>query len=191
VSEELIERAKKALRITGATTNRQLAAIERWHDHKDSIGKQASAELKTISAGVIETPHMRHHQEIFERVRKRTGMYLAGETFPEVVGFVTGYDYACEGGTLCGFTKWLVLRLRFGSNLNLGWPALVLDAAFPGSRNPEAELNAGGAAAQRHAIATLFDLLTEFDEVRSKHDGLKKVFLEYDQCGTRLQAVSA
>jgi len=32
-------------------------------------------------------------------------MYLAGETFPEAVGFVTGYDYACEGGTLCGFRE--------------------------------------------------------------------------------------
>ena len=121
---------------------------------------------------------MRHHQEIFERVRKRKGMYLAGETFPEAVGFVTGYDYACEGGTLCGFREWLVLRLRFGSNL--GWPALVLDAAFPDSGNLEVELNAGPVA-QRHAIETLFDLLTEFDEARSKYDELIKIFLEYDQ----------
>jgi hypothetical protein len=105
-------------------------------------------------------------------------MYLPSETYHEVVGFVTGYDYACEGGTLCGFREWLILRLGFGSNL--GWSALVLDAAFPDSKNPETKLNAGPAA-QRHAIETLFDLLTEFDEARSKYDGLKKIFLEYDQ----------
>src|SRR5262245_323154 len=107
---------------------------------------------------------MRHHQELFERVRKRPGMYLpCWDTFPEVVGFVTGYDYACEGGTLCGFKQWLVLRLGFGSNL--GWPALVLDAAFPDSKDSEAELSAGSRA-QRHAIDTLFNLLAEFDEAR-------------------------
>src|SRR5262245_60871731 len=121
---------------------------------------------------------MRHHRELFEMVRKRTGMHLPSETFHEVVGFVTGYDYACEGGTLCGFREWLLLRLRSGSNL--GWCALVLGAAFPDSKNPEAELNAGSAA-QRHAIDTLFGLIAEFDEARSKYDGLKKIFLEYDQ----------
>src|SRR5215475_3724552 len=127
---------------------------------------------------LIEGVTMRHHKELFEKVRKRTGMYLASETFYEVIGFVNGYDYACENGTLCGFKEWLVLRL--GSGSNLGWSALVLDAAFTDSKNPEAELNAGSAA-QRHAIDTLFDLIAEFDEARNKYDGLKKIFLEYDQ----------
>jgi hypothetical protein len=122
----------------------------------------------------------RHHKEIFESMRKHTGMYVLGETFAEVTAFVDGYDQACEGGTLCGFKEWLVVRLGLKNGANLHWPALILDAAFPGSKDSRAEVSADSRA-QRRAIDTLFDLLPEFDEARSKHDGLKKIFLESAQ----------
>ena len=121
---------------------------------------------------------MRHHTAMFERVRKRTGMYLRPETYAVVAAFVSGYDEACEGGTLCGFKEWLVLRLKSGSNLH--WPALVLVAAFPDAENAEQALSSGPQA-ERHAIDTLFDLLSAFEEVRAKHDGLRQVFLAYAQ----------
>jgi len=130
---------------------------------------------------LIESVTMRrHHKEIFEGLRKHTGMYLLGETFAEVTAFVDGYDQTCEGGTLCGFEEWLVVRLGLKNGANLHWSALILDAAFPGSTDSRGEVSADSRA-QRHAIETLFDLLVEFDEARSKHDGLKKIFLEYDR----------
>jgi hypothetical protein len=105
-------------------------------------------------------------------------MYLEEETYAAAAGFVMGYDEACEGGLLAGFREWLILRLGMGSNL--AWPALVLHAAFPQAESPQAETNSGPKA-QRHAIDTLFGLVAEFDDVRAKHDGLRKVYLAYEQ----------
>jgi len=121
---------------------------------------------------------MHHHKAMFERMRERTGMYLRPETYAVVAAFISGYDEACEGGTLCGFKEWLVLRLNSGSNLV--WSALVLDVAFPDAASPEQALSSGPQA-ETYAIDTLFDLLSEFEEVRAKPDGLKKIFLAYEQ----------
>src|ERR1700730_2557605 len=122
---------------------------------------------------------MGHHRQLFENVRKRPGMYF-GEavTYEVAAAFVLGYDLAYEGGLLAGFHEWLVLRLGEGSNI--GWSSLVLDFAFPGASPAEKALRSWPEA-ERHAIDTLFDLLAEFDVVRSKHDGLKEIFLAYEQ----------
>ena len=121
---------------------------------------------------------MRHHRELFESVRNRTGMYVQPETYAVVAAFVSGYDAACQSGMLAGFKEWLVLRLGAGSNLH--WSALVPEVAFPNARSPQDAVSASPNA-ERQAIQTLFDLLAEFDEVRSQHNGLKKVFLAYEQ----------
>ena len=120
---------------------------------------------------------MRHHRELFENVRKRTGMFFRNETYDVVAAFVYGYDQAYEGGLLRGFREWLIVRLRTGSNL--AWPALVAHAAFPNAKSPQNEVCVD-AATERRAIDTLFDLLGEFDEVVGKHDGLKDIFREYE-----------
>ena len=121
---------------------------------------------------------MRHHRELFENVRKRTGMYVVPETYEMVTTFIFGYDSAYEGGVLVGFYEWLVLRL--GRSSCLGWPGLVLDVAFPRSKNPSRELSRS-AKAQRHAIDTLFTLIDEFDSVRAERDGLKDIYVRYDR----------
>ena len=53
---------------------------------------------------------MRHHRELFEAVRKYTGMYVYPETYQAVSALVLGYDLACEGGVLEGFREWLQLK---------------------------------------------------------------------------------
>ena len=122
---------------------------------------------------------MGRHRQLFENVRKRPSMYLGPVvTYEVVAAFVHGYDLACEGGLLAGFREWLVVRLGEGSNL--AWTALVLDFAFPGASPTDKALRAWPEA-ERHAIDTLFDLLAEFDEVRSKRDGLREIFLAYEQ----------
>src|SRR5262249_60017406 len=98
---------------------------------------------------------MRHHRELFETVRRRTGMYLHPETYASVAGFVCGYDAAYEGGVLAGFREWLVIRLETGSNL--GWSALVLHAAFPKAPSPQ-EATLAGAQTGGHRIDPLFNL---------------------------------
>ncbi|HSK01521.1 MAG TPA: hypothetical protein VK932_09780, partial [Kofleriaceae bacterium] len=85
---------------------------------------------------------------------------------------------ACEGGVLVGFHEWMVVRLDAGSNLH--WSALVLHAAFPSAKDVHKAVRASPKA-QRHAIDTLFELLAEYDDARTKQDGLKAIFLAYDR----------
>lgn len=120
---------------------------------------------------------MRNHHELFESVRKRTGMYFQQETYAVVAAFMLGYDVACEGGLLVGFREWLVVRLGTGSNL--AWSALVLHAAFPQAQSPQQEV-LSGPNAERRAIETFFDLLAEFERARSQPDGLKEIFIAFD-----------
>lgn len=103
-------------------------------------------------------------------------MYFQHETYAIVAAFVLGYDEAYEGGVLIGFREWLATRLKTGSNLS--WPALVLGVCFPNSESPDDAVHTSPEA-ERQAIDTLFDLLEEFEEVRSKPDGLRDVFLAY------------
>ena len=107
-------------------------------------------------------------------------MYLLEETYVVVAAFIQGYDEAYEGGLLAGFREWLVVRLVGGQNL--AWPALVLHAAFPGSRSPQDALRSEPDG-DRVAIDTLFRLLTEFDETRKKHDGLRSIFVAFEERG--------
>jgi hypothetical protein len=105
-------------------------------------------------------------------------MYLPNETYTAAAAFVLGYDLACEGGLCLGFREWLVMRIGSGSNLS--WEALALHVAFPTSNNPQEAVHAS-AETERHAIDVLFQLLAEYDEVRSKHDGLREVFSAYER----------
>lgn len=88
-----------------------------------------------------------------------------------------GYDAAAEGGVLVGFHEWLVPRV--GEGANLGWPALVLHLAFPRSKNVHEELRQGGN--QTFAIDFLFRTIAEFDDDRSKPEGLRRIYLEYER----------
>jgi hypothetical protein len=103
-------------------------------------------------------------------------MYFREETYAAVAGFVLGYDLACEGGVLVGFREWLSTRLMMGSNL--GWHSLVLHACFPDAEHPGDFVHTNEDT-ERRAIDTLFDLLDEFESVRSKQDGLADILAAY------------
>ncbi|WP_437814637.1 hypothetical protein [Sorangium sp. So ce1078] len=120
---------------------------------------------------------MSKHHELFESIRKRTGMYFQEPTYSAVAAFVLGYDTAHEGGVLSGFKEWLVLQLGTGSNLT--WTALVLHAAFPDEPSPQ-DAVVSSPATQRQAIESLFNLIAEFHETRANRDGLRKIFVSYD-----------
>ncbi|AGP39168.1 hypothetical protein [Sorangium cellulosum] len=128
---------------------------------------------------------MNAHRELFDSVRRRTGMYFPEQTYFVVAAFVLGYDMAHAGGVLAGFREWLVLRLGMGSNLT--WMMLVLHAAFPEESNPH-DVVIASPTAQRQAIDILFDLIDEFHEVRAERDGLRKLFVSYD-CWVRQQGI--
>jgi hypothetical protein len=121
---------------------------------------------------------MRQHRELFDDIRTRLGMYVQEETYAAAAALVVGYDLACEGGVLAGFREWLVVRLNEGPNL--GWAALVLHAAFPSTKDAQQSVLADPEA-QRHGIDVLFRLLAEYDDVRTRRDGLKDVFLAFDR----------
>lgn len=113
------------------------------------------------------------YKTLFLRVRDHTGMYLSKGNFDEAAAFVLGCDAGNDFCLLHGFREWLILRVSWGNNLH--WAPLVLRAAFPGVDQLEAQLDLSEDN-RKHAVRTLFDLVIEFLEVRSSHDGLKAIF---------------
>jgi hypothetical protein len=116
--------------------------------------------------------------DLFENVRARPGMYLPASTYVAAAAWVEGYDRAHEGGVLTGFREWLVVKAGGGNNLY--WFALVLELAFPKSRNPQAEPSKTPAS-EKQAIDALFRLISEFWVQRSKFDGLLEIYRAYDR----------
>jgi hypothetical protein len=104
-----------------------------------------------------------------DNLRRQTGMFVAPVTLDGVVAFISGYDAALSGGFLVGLREWLVPRLGYGNNL--AWNGLILEM-LPTKRNPGNE---------ESLIEGLFVLLAEFIEVRQSHDGLRRIFVEYEQ----------
>lgn len=110
-----------------------------------------------------------------EGVRRRPGMYVSPETFDCVVSFLCGYDAAQSGGFLVGFREWLVVRAD-GAN-NLAWPGLV--RLLPEDVQAEAD--------SAKSISGLFALLEEYFDARQAHDGLRKIYVQYQDWLRRQQ----
>ena len=117
------------------------------------------------------------HLDLFRQVCERPGMYLSNPSYESVSAFILGFDLASEGGVLHGFREWLVVRNDGGNSL--AWHDLVLYAAFPQDPAPRERASASSDAA-KHAIRTLLELVREFSADRSKPEGLRRVFLEYE-----------
>jgi len=122
------------------------------------------------------------HVELFSSLRKYPEMYVQRAEFCSVAAFIEGYNLACEGGPLCGFTEWLALRANCGANWS--WPSLVLhisevgrDAEFPLTPNSD-----------KTAIETLFTLFDQFSSERARPNGLSQIFAAYEKW--RLAAVA-
>jgi len=120
---------------------------------------------------------MNDYLDLFDRVRLRPSMYFVRPSFEAASAFVLGFDMANEGGVLAGFTEWLIVRNN-GPN-NIAWSALVLAAAFPDKSDRSRHVQES-AQATEHAINTLFELIREFTDVKRRHDGLRRIFLEYE-----------
>jgi hypothetical protein len=117
------------------------------------------------------------YRQLFTNIRLRPGMWLVRDDFACVVAFVDGCNEANARTLLTGFREWLVTRAGRGDNLV--WWSLVAHLTEPvGSKNTstmDADLDA-------RAVATLFELLDEFLELRDEHDGLRRIFAAYEDC---------
>jgi hypothetical protein len=116
---------------------------------------------------------MSRQEDVFSGLRLRPEMYVRRASFDCVVAFMDGYDYACDGGPLCGFTEWLVMRTN--APPNWVWSAIVLEVACPG---------VGGGAAlsdeqSARATETLFQLLESYTAERAQPDGLGRIFAAF------------
>lgn len=120
---------------------------------------------------------MTHHSDLFAFIRQRPSMYVSEPSYNTITAFITGFDQASHGGVLVGFREWLIV-LNDGPN-NLSWPSLVLSSAFPDASSPESHVRDSDEA-DRHATDHLFQLLEDFTEKRDRADGLRRIYLEYE-----------
>jgi hypothetical protein len=90
-------------------------------------------------------------------------------TLDGVVAYISGYDAALSGGFLIGFREWLITRLEYGNNLT--WDGLVGEFL-----KIEPSCKDAGVAIER-----LFSLLEQFLDMRNTHNGMRRIFAEYEQ----------
>ncbi len=121
---------------------------------------------------------MKRFRSVLEHLHRAPGMWLWEESFSSVCAFVDGYNTAVECGVLVGFREWLATRLEFGSNL--AWSALVVHTALPGPGSAHDRLR-DTPDGDRLAIDKFHELFQEFDEIRSRPDGLMKIFAAYEK----------
>jgi hypothetical protein len=102
-----------------------------------------------------------------QAVIQRPQMYVHPVTFGAVCAYLSGFDAACEGGPLCGFREWLLVRVKGWGNLS--WQGLIERIGTQGAQ-----------LAEDQAIRGLGELLEEFFQHRDQV-GLPQVFHEYTQ----------
>lgn len=116
------------------------------------------------------------YRELFSKVHTRPGMYGIPDNYDGFCAFIEGVNFGNEGQFLAGFKEFLVVRA--GKGPNLVWQGLVAHVAFPGHDSLSADFLAAPER-QRHLVDTLFQVLDEFLERRSRHGELTKIFAEY------------
>jgi hypothetical protein len=109
---------------------------------------------------------------VLEMVRRRPLMYLRSVEFDVVVAFVDGFDTATNHGLLVGFREWLVLRLNDGNNL--AWSDLLLMI------DQSERAGTPSAATEEARVAFLFATLEEFFAERERPEGIRSIFVRYD-----------
>ena len=106
------------------------------------------------------------YRELFANVRRRPLMYLPDAGFAASTSFVVGCNAANAHALLTGFTPWLATRAGCVGGSDV--------LARRGTRQLDPEVDA-------RAVATLFDLLDEFLELRDEADGLRRIFAAYER----------
>ena len=115
------------------------------------------------------------HIETFESLRKCPEMYVLRGDFASISSFIDGYNFACDGGPLCGFKEWLALRASCG--FNWGWSSLVLHISGVG-RDADLPLPPDVDVIATNAI---FHLFSQFSRERVEPHGLGQIFAAYEQ----------
>lgn len=141
---------------------------ERTSDHPET----AASRGRSVTEGAIERLTVKDVRTLFDHIHTRPGMWFIEPSFRVTAAFISGYDEGRGREPLRGFREWLIVRLKWGSNL--GWESLVLRAAFPHVDAPE-ELLVPGSREDRLAINMLFELFAAFDDVRSSPGGLARI----------------
>ncbi|MGH3742093.1 MAG: hypothetical protein ACRDT1_12260 [Micromonosporaceae bacterium] len=117
-----------------------------------------------------------NYRDLFANVRKRPGLWLIQSDFANVVSYVNGCDQANANALLTGFQPWLVTQA--GCLDNHVWWSIVAHLTEPTGpknlRNLDPDVDA-------RAVATLFDLLDEFLELRDKLDGMNRIYAAHEQ----------
>lgn len=139
-------------------------------------GPVRSAGWSRVRQNPVVALTISSYRELFASVRKRPGMWLVRGDFACVVAFVDGCNEGNARTLLDGFQPWLVTRA--GCLDNHVWWSIVAHLTKPVGvkkfREMSPELDA-------RVVATLFDLLDEFLELRDEHDGLKRIFAAHEQ----------
>ncbi|MBV9855152.1 MAG: hypothetical protein JOY82_11650 [Streptosporangiaceae bacterium] len=119
---------------------------------------------------------MTDYRKLFADIQERPNSYGLDGSYAQAVAFIMGCDAGNSWGLLTGFREWLAMKVGHGTNL--GWPALVLRAAFP---PPPVIVPADtlDETQEAHAVGTLFSLLDDFLETRSGSSGPALIFTEY------------
>jgi hypothetical protein len=103
-------------------------------------------------------------------------MWLIRDDFTSIVAFVTGCNEANARTLLDGFQPWLVTRA--GCLDNHVWWSIVAYLTEPvGAKN----LREMSPELDARIVATLFDLLDEFFELRAECDGLSRIFAAHQE----------
>lgn len=114
---------------------------------------------------------------LLQQVKRCPGMYLSAVDFDMATALLVGFDLANFGGVLIGFREWLIVKLGYGNNLS--WRLLILCVVFPDAENPRQQLHQP--RAQDRAVEALFSLLEEFWEEKEAPNGLRRIFLRYQE----------
>jgi hypothetical protein len=115
------------------------------------------------------------YRELFTNIRLRPGMWLIRPDFACVVAFVDGCNEANARTLFTGFHEWLVTRAGRGDNHT--WWSLIQDLTEP--VGPK-YISTMPADLDARMVATLFDMLDEFLELREERDGLRRIFAAYE-----------
>ena len=114
--------------------------------------------------------------EVLEHVRRSPRIFVNRLDFDTVAALVKGFDLATDGGLLCGFREWLIVRVGDGDSIS--WDGLVRLLAFSDSADVIVEQD--DELRHKQAIDVMFDLISEFRSVRKADGGLHRILLKYD-----------
>ena len=109
--------------------------------------------------------------EVIRHLCENPGMYVSPANLATVMAYLSGFDRARDGGPLCGFREWLIVRLNEGNNL--AWTGLA-PRLFP-SVADQVGLDPENEASSIRALGAVLEMFFKFRD----EQGLTKIFHDY------------